>query len=237
MSSSPGLNGYVGRRGLCWIVSMAAGLSAAGGTGPPPAVFAAVGSPAAEASFDASIVGVHLYPEERILRGENAIQQYLLMGTLSDGSRKDLTAQASFSLSDPNVARPQEGGRIVAVADGETEVTAVLGTHEAKARLRVEDSNRTRPFHFARDVLPVLTRRGCNQTECHSGLKGRGGFKLSMNGSHPRQDYEWIVQGGMYQVLTDEPGERESPGSIWTGPRRAFCCRSPPCRSPMSAGR
>ena len=110
MSSSPGLNGWVGRRGLCWIVSMAAGLSAAGGTGPPPAVFAAVGSPAAEASFDASIVGVHLYPEERTLRGENAIQQYLLMGTLSDGSRKDLTAQASFSLSDPNVARPQEGG-------------------------------------------------------------------------------------------------------------------------------
>ena len=236
MSSSPGLNGWVGRRGLCWIVSMAAGLSAAGGTGPPPAVFAAVGSPAAEASFDASIVGVHLYPEERTLRGENAIQQYLLMGTLSDGSRKDLTAQASFSLSDPNVARPQEGGRIVTVADGETEVTAVLGTHEAKARLRVEDSNRTRPFHFARDVLPVLTRRGCNQTECHSGLKGRGGFKLSMNGSHPRQDYEWIVQGGMYQVLTDEPGEPRIPRIDLDRPEKSLLLQKPTMQVPHVGG-
>ncbi len=236
MSSSPGLNGWVGRRGLCWIVSMAAGLSAAGGTGPPPAVFAAVGSPAAEASFDASIVGVHLYPEERTLRGENAIQQYLLMGTLSDGSRKDLTAQASFSLSDPNVARPQEGGRIVAVADGETEVAAVLGTHEAKARLRVEDSNRTRPFHFSRDVLPVLTRRGCNQTECHSGLKGRGGFKLSMNGSHPRQDYEWIVQGGMYQVLTDEPGEPRIPRVDLDRPEKSLLLQKPTMQVPHVGG-
>ena len=236
MSSSPGLNGWVGRRGLCWIVSMAAGLSAAGGTGPPPAVFAAVGSPAAEASFDASIVGVHLYPEERTLRGENAIQQYLLMGTLSDGSRKDLTAQASFSLSDPNVARPQEGGRIVAVADGETEVAAVLGTHEAKARLRVEDSNRTRPFHFSRDVLPVLTRRGCNQTECHSGLKGRGGFKLSMNGSHPRQDYEWIVQGGMYQVLTDEPGEPRIPRIDLDRPEKSLLLQKPTMQVPHVGG-
>ena len=236
MSSSPGLNGWVGRRGLCWIVSMASGLSAAGGTGPPPAVFAAVGSPAAEASFDASIVGVHLYPEERTLRGENAIQQYLLMGTLSDGSRKDLTAQASFSLSDPNVARPQEGGRIVAVADGETEVAAVLGTHEAKARLRVEDSNRTRPFHFSRDVLPVLTRRGCNQTECHSGLKGRGGFKLSMNGSHPRQDYEWIVQGGMYQVLTDEPGEPRIPRVDPDRPEKSLLLQKPTMQVPHVGG-
>ena len=236
MSSSPGLNGWVGRRGLCWIVSMAAGLSAAGGTGPPPAIFAAVGSPAAEASFDASIVGVHLYPEERTLRGENAIQQYLLMGTLSDGSRKDLTAQASFSLSDPNVARPQEGGRIVAVADGETEVAAVLGTHEAKARLRVEDSNRTRPFHFSRDVLPVLTRRGCNQTECHSGLKGRGGFKLSMNGSHPRQDYEWIVQGGMYQVLTDEPGEPRIPRVDLDRPEKSLLLQKPTMQVPHVGG-
>ena len=236
MSSSPGLDGWVRRCGLCWVVSMAAVLSAAGGTGPPTAVFAAVGSPAAEASFDASIVGVHLYPEERTLRGENAIQQYVLMGTLSDGSRKDLTAQASFSLSDPNVAQPQERGRMVAVADGETEVAAVVGTLEAKARLRVEDSNWTRPFHFSRDVLSVLTRRGCNQIECHSGLKGRGGFKLSMNGSHPRQDHEWIVQGGMYQVLTDEPGEPRIPRVDPDRPEKSLLLQKPTMQVPHVGG-
>ena len=175
MSSSPGLGCWMRRRGLRWLACLAAaGLSMAGGPVRAPAVFAAAGSPAAKASFDASIVGVHLHPEERTLKGGNAVQQYVLMGTLADGTRKDLTAQAAFSLSDPGVARPQKGGRIIALADGETEVRAVVGALEAKARLRVADSNRTRPFHFSRDVLPVLTRRGCNQTECHSGLKDVG---------------------------------------------------------------
>ena len=237
MSSSPGLDGWMRRRGLRWLACLAAaGLSMAGGPVRAPAVFAAAGSPAAKASFDASIVGVHLHPEERTLKGGNAVQQYVLMGTLADGTRKDLTAQAAFSLSDPGVARPQKGGRIIALADGETEVRAVVGALEAKARLRVADSNRTRPFHFSRDVLPVLTRRGCNQTECHSGLKGRGGFKLSMNGSHPRQDYEWIVQGGMYQVLTDEPGEPRIPRVDLDHPEKSLLLQKPTMQVPHVGG-
>ena len=237
MSSSPRLSRWVRRRGLRWFAGLvAAGLSVAGGASPVRAVFAAAGSTPAKASFDASIVGVQLYPEERTMRGGNASQQYVLMGTFADGSRKDLTAQASFSLSDPDVARPQEGGRIIALADGETEVAAVVGTQEAKARLRVEDSSWTRPFHFSRDVLPVLTRRGCNQTECHSGLKGRGGFKLSLNGAHPRQDYEWIVQGGMYQVLTDEPGEPRIPRVDLDHPEKSLLLQKPTMQVPHVGG-
>ncbi len=237
MRSSPGVGNWVLPCSLRWIVCLtAAGLSLAGGPGPAPAVFAAVGSRSAEASFDASIVGLQLYPEERTLRGGNASQQYVLTGTLADGSRKDLTAQASFSISDPKVARPREGGWIAAVAAGETELKAVVGKHEARARLRVVDSDWTRPFHFSRDVLPILTRRGCNQTECHSGLKGRGGFKLSMNGSHPRQDYEWIVQGGMYQVLTDEPGEPRIPRVDLDRPEKSLLLQKPTMQVPHVGG-
>jgi len=66
-----------------------------------------------------------------------------------------------------------------------------------------------RPFSFPRDIGSILTKRGCNSTACHGGVKGRGGFKLSANGLYPAEDYEWIVQGGEYQVLTTEvKGER-----------------------------
>ena len=69
----------------------------------------------------------------------------------------------------------------------------------------------SRPFSFARDVGGILTKRGCNNQECHGSVKGRGGFKLSANALYPKDDYEWIVQGGVYQVLSPEPlGRRQA---------------------------
>ena len=69
----------------------------------------------------------------------------------------------------------------------------------------------SRPFSFARDVGGILTKRGCNNQECHGSVKGRGGFKLSANALYPKDDYEWIVEGGVYQVLSPEPlGRRQA---------------------------
>lgn len=228
--------GRIAWRGLRWAVCLAAALAFPAEAAVHARASSASAGTAAEASFDAAVVSLHLYPEERTLRGGNATQQYVLTGTLADGSRKDLTAQASFSLSDPRVARAGERGRFAAGADGETEVVAVVGQLEARSRLRVEKSGWTRPFHFSRDVLPILTRRGCNQTECHSGLKGRGGFKLSMNASHPRQDYDWIVQGGMYQVLTDEPGEPRIPRVNLEEPDKSLLLQKPTMQIPHVGG-
>jgi hypothetical protein len=64
-------------------------------------------------------------------------------------------------------------------------------------------------FDFAREIGTILTRKGCNGSSCHGGVKGRGGFKLSAGAFHPKEDHEWIVKGGAYQVLTTEvKGER-----------------------------
>src|SRR5438309_4274387 len=41
---------------------------------------------------------------------------------------------------------------------------------------------------FERDVLPVLTRAGCNAGPCHGNLNGKGGFKLSLRGFDPAAD-------------------------------------------------
>src|SRR5438309_11053215 len=68
----------------------------------------------------------------------------------------------------------------------------------------------THPFEFGRDIGGILTRKGCNSATCHGGVKGRGGFKLSPAALDLKADYEWIVTGGQYQVLTTEvAGERK----------------------------
>ncbi len=41
---------------------------------------------------------------------------------------------------------------------------------------------------FERDVMPVLSRAGCNSGACHGNLNGKGGFKLSLKGEDPVTD-------------------------------------------------
>ena len=45
-----------------------------------------------------------------------------------------------------------------------------------------------------REVLPVLTKAGCNQGACHGASLGRGGFRLSLLGFDPVFDHSQIVQ-------------------------------------------
>ncbi len=46
---------------------------------------------------------------------------------------------------------------------------------------------------FDTEVLPVLTRAGCNAGACHGAAAGRGGFRLSLWGSDPAADHESMV--------------------------------------------
>ncbi len=46
---------------------------------------------------------------------------------------------------------------------------------------------------FTLDVLPILTRSGCNAGGCHGGAKGQNGFKLSLLGYDADADYEAIA--------------------------------------------
>jgi hypothetical protein len=52
----------------------------------------------------------------------------------------------------------------------------------------------TRPLHFANDVVPLLTRFGCNSGGCHGKASGQNGFKLSLFGFDPAFDYNAIVK-------------------------------------------
>jgi hypothetical protein len=46
---------------------------------------------------------------------------------------------------------------------------------------------------FATEIMPVLTKAGCNTGACHGAAAGRGGFRLSLLGGDAAADYEAIV--------------------------------------------
>ncbi len=50
---------------------------------------------------------------------------------------------------------------------------------------------------FRNDVMPVLSKAGCNLGTCHGNARGKGGFQLSLRGQDPARDYlvltrEWL---------------------------------------------
>ena len=53
------------------------------------------------------------------------------------------------------------------------------------------------PLTFVNDVAPVLTKAGCNAGACHAKAgMGQRGFRLSLLGFEPQEDYEHIVKEG-----------------------------------------
>lgn len=47
---------------------------------------------------------------------------------------------------------------------------------------------------FNTGVVPLLTKAGCNQGACHGKGSGQNGFRLSLRGFAPEQDYKWITR-------------------------------------------
>lgn len=51
-------------------------------------------------------------------------------------------------------------------------------------------------WNFENQIIPILTRFGCNMSGCHGKAEGQNGFRLSVFGFDPEADYQAIVQEG-----------------------------------------
>ena len=59
------------------------------------------------------------------------------------------------------------------------------------------------PVSFMNDVVPVLTKAGCNLGVCHAKAGGgQNGFQLSLLGFEPLEDYEHLVLEGRGRRLS-----------------------------------
>ena len=86
--------------------------------------------------------------------------------------------------------------------------TTFAGTLLAIVSLAVSSSaaETERPLNFVNDIVPVLTKATCNSGGCHAKAgTGQNGFRLSLLGFEPQEDYEHIVKEGH--------GRRVFPGS------------------------
>ncbi|MGB0581427.1 MAG: DUF1549 domain-containing protein, partial [Limisphaerales bacterium] len=70
--------------------------------------------------------------------------------------------------------------------------TTMLAVFVASAMMCVAGDQ---PINFVNDVVPVLTKAGCNSGECHAKAgQGQNGFELSLLGFESQDDYEHLVK-------------------------------------------
>lgn len=104
-----------------------------------------------------------------------------------------------------------------------TGVLAVVGPARAAER----------PVSFVNDVVPVLTRAGCNMGVCHAKAGGgQNGFQLSLLGFEPAEDFEHIVLEGRGRRLSFVNPERsllllKASGEVAHGGGRRLARSSP----------
>ena len=182
-------------------------------------------------------VGLRIEPGRRILQNAGSHQQLLALGAYEDGNESDLTDQAKWTASNTGVVEIAPGGMLKAIGDGKVTITAEADGHRAQAQFEVRNANAARPFEFGHDIGGIFTRKGCNGSTCHGGVKGRGGFKLSAGALYPKDDYEWIVKGGAYQVLTTQVGGTRTPRIDVAHPEKSLLLLKPTASVPHGGGR
>jgi hypothetical protein len=117
----------------------------------------------------------------------------------------DVTREAKYASANLRVAVVSERGIIRPAGDGATTVTVTARGARKDIPVAVAQFAADVPVSFTREVVPVLTKAGCNAGACHGAQHGRGGFKLSLFGFDPAFDHAQIVQSaeGRRVVLSD----------------------------------
>jgi hypothetical protein len=131
---------------------------------------------------------------ELVLRGKDAYQQLLVTGKLLDGALRDYTHKARYTATPAGIVKVDEGGVVSPLANGAVTITAEADGVTASLPVKVQGAGEVSPINFANQIVPIFTKAGCNSGGCHGKANGQNGFKLSLLGFEPDEDYEHIVK-------------------------------------------
>lgn len=116
-------------------------------------------------------------------------QQVIVIAKFADGSTREVTSESEFTLANSAVAKCTPAGKLSAFAAGTTALRVSWRGHDATGQFQVQRDAVDRPLRFRNDVLPILTKAGCNAGKCHGSASGKDGFRLSLYGFDPEGDY------------------------------------------------
>jgi hypothetical protein len=135
-----------------------------------------------------TLTNIAVFPPEVNIQTNRGMQRVLVQASFDDGITEDVTSKAKITISDPKVAK-LENGIVRPVADGKCTIDVSYEGKTTKIPLDVKQAQADRPISFKLDVMPIFMRTGCNQGGCHGAARGKDGFRLSLFGFDPDGDH------------------------------------------------
>jgi len=142
-------------------------------------------------------------PPEIVLLDPDQSIELVVTAEMSDGSLRDATLLARYTLDKgaEEIALVHKG-RLTPSASGKGvlsirfESAPGKGAVETQVPVRIELPPTERVLNFTNDIIPILTKAGCNSGGCHGKATGQNGFKMSLLGFEPDHDYDALVNEG-----------------------------------------
>lgn len=145
---------------------------------------------------------IQVSPAEVGLSSELDRVQLVVTQRGATGSSHDVTQKVTYESSAPEIATVSTAGRITPHMDGETTIRVTSGESSVDVPVVVTATGSQPLVSFVEDVVPVLTKAGCNQGACHGAQFGQGGLKLSLLGFAPEEDHPAIARDWSQRRLT-----------------------------------
>ena len=171
--------------------------------------------------------GLVVYPDSIRLTGKDSHAHFVVQKRSENdaiGSQIP-AAELQVRIADQSVVR-WNGERLVALADGETEVTIASPQNgQVVLPVKVVGSSKKRNIEFNAHVQSILSRQGCNSGACHGALAGKGGFRLSLRGYDSLADH--------FTITRESRGRRIEPAD----PGRSLLLAKPTMAIPHKGGK
>ena len=131
-------------------------------------------------------------PDRVSLDGPEATEQLQIFHASS--VTNDVTRLALITVADPSVVRVNKAGKVEPLREGKTTIHIRQASWSKQIAVQVRGLNKPIPVSFRNEVIPILSKAGCNSGGCHGKAEGQNGFKLSVFGFDPVADHRALVQ-------------------------------------------
>ncbi|TWU47550.1 hypothetical protein Poly51_53500 [Rubripirellula tenax] len=134
-----------------------------------------------------------VFPPEIKLGSSRDFQSFVAIVRRDDGITSDVSDLVTWSIADPTKVK-RDGFQLLPIADGKTQLVGSYAGAEVRIPVEVSGATSRPKISFEKDVMPVLTRSGCNTGSCHGAARGKDGFRVSLFGFDPVGDFHRITR-------------------------------------------
>ena len=133
------------------------------------------------------VIALAVEPSEINLNGKFDYNQLLLTAVKGTGESYDASRDFAFKV-DSDVIKVSKSGMVEPMKDGKAKLEIFHKNQKTSLTVRVAGVGGDFKPDYVRDVMPVLSKLGCNAGTCHGAKDGKNGFKLSLRGYDPIYD-------------------------------------------------